>query len=158
MAMALMPPSARTISTVASSMKLMQSHRMLPRSVRSSRARWAMAKPGVVPMPVRPGSCRRNALKWVRRRLASVVQDWPSGFTYCRSSWQMVQPEGGAALSGYCVPQVVQMKAGMGGSSPIRPGRATSGLHAGQDAGTGGAMPMGAGCRAGSPYNGTGRS
>jgi len=95
-----MPPSERTISTVASSMKLMQSHRMLPVPVRSSRARWPIAKAGMVPIPSSPGSYWRNALKCVRSIAGNVVQDWPSRFTYCRSSWQIVQLMGGVSPGG----------------------------------------------------------
>ena len=121
-----MPPSARTISTAASSMNETQSHITLVSPERTSSARWPMAKDGDVPMPMRPGACWRNAEKCVRRIASSVVQDCPSGFAYCRSSWQIAQPEGGASEGGYCVPQVVQMKAAMarppvrrkGGESP----------------------------------------
>ena len=87
-----------------------------------------MANAGMVPMPINPGSCWRNPLKCVRRIACSVVHAWPSGFTYCRSSWQIVQCAGGASLSGYCVPQVVQMNAGMIASDPgstVRRQRAT---------------------------------
>ena len=44
---------------------------------------------------------------------SSVVQLWPGGGTYCRSSSQIGQAAGGFSLGAYCVPQVVQMKAGM---------------------------------------------
>ena len=110
----------RTISNVASSMKLMQSHSTLPAPVRNSSARCPIAKAGVVPIPISPGSCRRNALKCLGRIDCNVVQAWPSRFTYCRSSWHIRQPDGGVSLSGYCVPQVVQMNAGMRGL-PFQP-------------------------------------
>ena len=45
---------------------------------------------GCVPMPITPGSYSRNALKCSRRSAASVVQVWPRGGTYCRSSSQIV--------------------------------------------------------------------
>ena len=45
--------------------------------------------------------------------VSSVVQVWPGGGTYCRSSSQIGQAAGGFSLGAYCVPQVVQMKAGM---------------------------------------------
>jgi hypothetical protein len=35
--------------------------------------------------------------------------------TYCRSSSQIGQLAGGFSLGSYCVPQVLQMKAGMAG-------------------------------------------
>jgi hypothetical protein len=46
---------------------------------------------------------------------SSVVQLWPAGVTYCRSSSQIGHAAGGLSLGAYCVPQVVQMKAGMAG-------------------------------------------
>jgi hypothetical protein len=48
------------------------------------------------------------------RSLSSVVQDWPEAGTNCRSSVQIAHAPGGASEGGYCVPQAVQMKAGMG--------------------------------------------
>jgi hypothetical protein len=43
----------------------------------------------------------------------SVVQDWPEAGTNCRSSMQIGHAPGRASEGGYCVPQAVQMKAGM---------------------------------------------
>jgi hypothetical protein len=42
-----------------------------------------------------------------------VVQDWPEAGTNCRSSVQIMHASGGTSEGGYCVPQAVQMKAGM---------------------------------------------
>jgi len=43
----------------------------------------------------------------------SVVQDWPEAGTNCRSSVQIKHRPGGVSEGECCVPQVVQMKAGM---------------------------------------------
>src|SRR6202012_5648688 len=43
----------------------------------------------------------------------SVVQAWPDGLTYCRSSRQIRHPDGGTSVLGYWQPQVVQMNAGI---------------------------------------------
>jgi hypothetical protein len=51
----------------------------------------------------------------VRRNPSSVVQLRPAAGTNCRSSVQIGQIAGGASDGGYCVPQAVQMKAGMEG-------------------------------------------
>jgi hypothetical protein len=48
------------------------------------------------------------------RSESSVVQPWPCAATYWRSSSQIGQFAGGLSDGSYCVPQVVQMKAGMG--------------------------------------------
>ena len=58
-------------------------------------------------------SYSRKALKWLSASAASVVQVCPRGGTYCRSSSQMTHCAGGFSLSAYCVPQAVQMKAGI---------------------------------------------
>jgi hypothetical protein len=42
-----------------------------------------------------------------------VVQVCPPGGTYWRSSSQMMHCAGGASVGAYCIPQAVQMKAGM---------------------------------------------
>ncbi len=69
-------PSRRMIFNVASSMKLMETHIMLPCGVRTSSARWAMANAGVVPdaKQVRLVLAERIE-KCVRRIAVSVVQD-----------------------------------------------------------------------------------
>ncbi len=72
-----------------------------------------MAKYGVAPMPMTFGSCSRKAFMWPAWSASSVVQVWPRGGTYCRSSSQMRHCAGGCAVSAYCVPQAVQMKWGM---------------------------------------------
>ncbi len=72
-----------------------------------------IAKEGWVPMPMRPGSCWRHALKLRPASDVSVVQLCPVGGTYCRSSSQIVHRAGGLSLGGYCTPQAVQMKASM---------------------------------------------
>jgi hypothetical protein len=43
-----------------------------------------------------------------------VVQDWPEAGTNCRSSVQITHTPGGDSDGGYCIPQAVQMKVGMG--------------------------------------------
>ena len=72
-----------------------------------------MPNAGVVSIVVSPGARRRNLLLCVLRSPSSVVQDWPEAGTNCRSSVQIGQVPGGASEGGYCVPQAVQMKAGM---------------------------------------------
>ena len=99
---------------VASSTSAMQSHSTLPRGVRTRIARCPMANAGVVSMVVSPGARRRNVLAYVLRSPSSVVQLCPAAGTNCRSSMQTGQIAGGASDGGYCVPQAVQMKAGMG--------------------------------------------
>jgi hypothetical protein len=110
MAIAATPPSARTRVTVASSSRLMQSHSTLPCGVQTSSARWPMPNAGTVPMPSNPGSCSRQALVWFCRNAAGVVQRWPPGGTYCRSSSQIRQPAGGRSAGGNWVPQVAHRK------------------------------------------------
>jgi hypothetical protein len=44
---------------------------------------------------------------------SSVVQLCPAVVTYCRSSSQIGHDAGGFSVGAYCVPQVLQMKAGM---------------------------------------------
>ena len=103
-------PSACTAATVASSTRLMQSHRKPPAAVRRCSARWPMANLGSVPMPMRPGPSGWTVLRWLRRSSCSVVQRCPCHPMYWRSSEQMRQCSGGMGVSGYWVPQVVQMK------------------------------------------------
>ena len=112
--MLLKPPMALIISIVARSISEMQSHRMLPCGVRRSCARWPMPKAGNVMIEIRLGSSSRQAFMLRLASVSSVVQLWPGGGTYCRSSSQIGQAAGGLSLGAYCVPQVVQMKAGMG--------------------------------------------
>ena len=54
--MACTPPSALISDTVAASSIEMQSHSTLPCAVRSSSARWPIAKRGCVAIPMMPGS------------------------------------------------------------------------------------------------------
>jgi hypothetical protein len=49
-----------------------------------------------------------------------LVHRWPSHPTYCRSSEQIGQLGGGSSVSGYCTPQVAQIQAVTGLSSPAR--------------------------------------
>jgi len=56
---------------------------------------------------------------WLFDSASSVVQVCPRGGTYCRSSSQMTHCAGSLALSGYCVPQAVQMKRGMSFSRDV---------------------------------------
>src|SRR5262245_44829049 len=72
-----------------------------------------MPNAGVVSMVVSPVARRRNLLLCAFRNPSSVVQDWPDAGTNCRSSVQIRQAAGGASEGEYCVPHVVQMKAGM---------------------------------------------
>src|ERR1700685_869090 len=116
MAMPKSPPRPLTISLVASSSSVMQSHSTLPLAVRNNSARWPMAKAGVVPMPIRPGSCWRNVLVYRRASASWVVQTCPDGGTNWRSSSQIGQRAGSLSYGVNCVPQVLQMKAGIGGS------------------------------------------
>src|SRR6266478_9469402 len=48
-----------------------------------------------------------------RASTSSVVQLCPAGVTYWRSSRQIGHEAGGCGVGAYCVPQVVQMWAGM---------------------------------------------
>src|SRR3954469_12074830 len=72
-----------------------------------------MPNAGIVVIEMRLGSSSRHAFMLRLARVSSVVQPWPGGGTYCRSSSQIGQALGGASVGAYCVPQVVQMKAGM---------------------------------------------
>ena len=94
--MHLSPPMALIISMVARSISAMQSHRMLPCGVRRSCARWPMPKAGGTSRS-RSGwaqaRARRSCCAW--RSVSSVVQLWPAGVTYCRSSSQIGQAAGG---------------------------------------------------------------
>src|SRR5262249_27697716 len=92
----------------------MQSHSKLPPGVRTSIARWLMPKAGMVSMVVRSVARRRILLLCVLRSFSSVVQDWPDAGTYWRSSVQTAHEAGGLSEGEYWVPQVTQMKAGMG--------------------------------------------
>ena len=64
-------------------------------------------------MIVSPVARRRNLLLCSFRSFSSVVQDCPDAGTNCRSSVQIGHVLGGASEDGYCVPQAVQMKAGI---------------------------------------------
>jgi len=59
---------------------------------------------------MRLGSSSRQAFILRLASVSSVVQFWPGGGTYCRSSSQIGQAAGGFSLGAYCVPQVLQMK------------------------------------------------
>src|SRR5215467_12386001 len=72
-----------------------------------------MANVGVEPMPMMPGSYSRKVLVWLCRSVSRVLQVWPRGGTYCRSSSQRTQWRGGAAHSAYCVPQALQINKGI---------------------------------------------
>ena len=73
-----------------------------------------MPNAGAVVIEIRPGSSSRQPLMKRWRSDSSVVQAWPVGGTYCRSSSQIGQAAGGLSDGSYWVPQVLQMKAGMG--------------------------------------------
>src|SRR6185437_9770714 len=75
-----------------------------------------MAKFGTLPMPIRFGSCWRNELQYRRASDSCVVQAWPEVGTYWRGSSQIGQRGGSFSEGANCVPQVTQMKAGMGGA------------------------------------------
>ena len=77
-----------------------------------------MPNAGNVMIEIRFGSSSRQPLLARFCRPSSVVQLWPGGGTYCRSSSQIGQAAGGLSLGSYCVPQVLQMKAGM--AAPVR--------------------------------------
>src|SRR3974390_1056752 len=111
MAIAFNPPSPLRMLTVAGSSVATQSHNTLPSSVRTNKARWPIAKPAL--RPITPVSYSWKLFLWLSARASSVVQVWPRGGTYCLSSSQMRHCRGGCALSGYCVPQAVQMNRGM---------------------------------------------
>ncbi len=64
-------------------------------------------------MPISPVSYSWKPFMWLFASTSSVVQVCPRGGTYCRSSSQTAHCAGGCALSGYCVPQAVQMKSDM---------------------------------------------
>jgi hypothetical protein len=59
MPMAVMPPSASTMVTVASSMSETESQSTLRSGVRIRSARWPIAKAGCVPIPITLASCWR---------------------------------------------------------------------------------------------------
>src|SRR5205809_1038041 len=109
--MAAIPPRSVTARLVNSSSRVTQSQSTFPAGDCTSRARWPMANEGAVPIPTSRSSCRRNSLWWPRCRSAKVVQRWPSGPMYWRSSSQIKQCAGGASpVSSYCIPHVTQMK------------------------------------------------
>ena len=89
----------------------------IPQHIAAGRAHQQRAladgEAGCEPMPITPGSYSRKLFMWLCASASSVVQLWPRGGTYCRSSSQMTHCAGGLSLGGYCVPQAVQMKAGM---------------------------------------------
>src|ERR1043166_3753342 len=124
-----MPPRPLSTSTVASSRSAMHSHSTLPAGVRARSTRCPMANAGVVSMVVSPAARRRNLLLCAPRSRSSVVQDCPEAGTNCRSSVQTGHLSGGASAGGYCVPQAVQMKAGMA-AGYTSPAAAVSGLAA----------------------------
>src|SRR6478735_11648739 len=72
-----------------------------------------MTKAGNVVIEIKFGSSSRQAFMLRLASVSSVIQLWPAGVTYCRSSSQIGQAAGGFSLGSYCVPQVLQMKAGM---------------------------------------------
>jgi hypothetical protein len=72
-----------------------------------------MANGGVVTISYKSGSRTRHAFELDRDKSSSVTHSCPPGGTYCRSSSQMGQVAGGASLGAYCIPQAVQMNAGM---------------------------------------------
>ena len=115
MAIAETPPRPCSMSAVASSSRAMQSQSTLPPGVLARIARCLMPNAGVVSIVISPGARRRKLLLCVARRPSSVVQDCPDAGTNCRSSLQTEHASGGDTEGGYCVPQAVQMKAGMGG-------------------------------------------
>ncbi len=110
-AIAFSPPRPLIRLTVAASSVATQSHRILPPSVRTNSARCPIAKPA--PIPMRPVSYSWKLFMWLCASAASVVQLCPRAGTYCRSSSQIMHCAGGCALSGYCMPQAVQMKRGI---------------------------------------------
>jgi len=59
-----------------------------------------------------PKSLAARSFNCYRQHEPGVIQLWPDGGTYCRSSSQMMHCSGGVSLGAYCVPQAVQMKAG----------------------------------------------
>ena len=86
----------------------------MPVGVRARIARCPMPNAGVVSMVVSPVARRRNLLLCVFRSPSSILQDCPDAWdelplVRCRSD----TCPGGASEDGYCVPQAVQMNAGM---------------------------------------------
>src|ERR1041385_3864310 len=95
--------------TVASSSIEMQSHSTLPCAVRINTARWPMAKRGCVAMPMMPGSYWCQPFTCVMASFCCVVQPCPDGGTYCRSSSQIGQFDGGFSAAGdHGRPQVAE--------------------------------------------------
>src|SRR5918993_3531408 len=113
MAIAETPPRPCNMSAVTSSSRAMQSQSTLPLGVLVRIARCPIPNDGVVSIVISPGARRRNLLSCDVRRLSRVVQNCPEAGTNCRSSLQIGHASGGDAEGGYCVPQAVQMKAGM---------------------------------------------
>src|SRR5256714_5724684 len=108
--MALIPPRRSICAAVCSSSKVMQSQRIFPWGVWTSKARCPIANFGSVPIPTRPGSCSFTTL-WNPSAciVTSVVHCWPSCPTYWRASRQIGHPGGGVSLGGNCVPHVLQI-------------------------------------------------
>src|SRR5918993_1385305 len=113
MAIAETPPRLCSMSAVASASRVMQSQSTLPLGVLARIARCPIPNDGVVSIVISPGARRRNLLLCDVRRSSRVVQDCPEAGTNCRSSLQIGHASGGDTEGGYCVPQAVQMKAGM---------------------------------------------
>src|SRR5947208_4798355 len=108
--MALISPRRSIWAAVCSSSKVMQSQRIFPWGVWTSKARCPIANFGSVPIPTRPGSCSFTTL-WNPSSciVTSVVHCWPSCPTYWRASRQIGHPGGGVSLGGNCFPQVLQI-------------------------------------------------
>ena len=92
--------------TVAASRVETQSHSMLPFSVRTRSARWPIAKPALI--PIKPVSYSWKLFMWLCDNSPSVVQVCPG-----RHVLPLFLTDhallSGRALSGYRVPQAVQM-------------------------------------------------
>src|SRR5712691_13283136 len=108
--MALILPRRSICAAICSSSKVMQSQRIFPWGVWTSKARCPIANFGSVPIPTRPGSCSFTTL-WNPSSciVTSVVHCWPSCPTYWRASRQIGHPGGGVSLGGNCVPHVLQI-------------------------------------------------
>src|SRR5256885_1621718 len=100
----------RISAVVGSSSNEMQSQRIFPSGVWTSRARCPMANFGSVPIPIKLGSCSLKIL-WNPSACicASVVHCCPLCPTYWRASWQIGHPGGGVSRGGNCVPHVWQI-------------------------------------------------
>src|SRR5438067_2138340 len=105
-----MPPRARTAAMPSLSMNPKQSQRKLPAAVWTTSARCPMPTVGSAPIPVSPGSRSRTSTRWPSPRSpVRVTQRCPPGGTYCRSSSQFAQCDGGSSLSACCTPHVRQI-------------------------------------------------